>query len=90
MKQNERNKLYVARCLLDGKMTIGEAAEILSLSERQVNKLNNGLAHFILQSITFKKKPPEEGASVAVSRRNDGKQNNWNYLMTPCQGKEKV
>jgi len=26
MTQNERNKLYIARCLLDGKMTISEAA----------------------------------------------------------------
>jgi len=28
MTQDERNKLYVARCLFDGKMTIKEAAEI--------------------------------------------------------------
>lgn len=33
MTQNERNKLYIACCLLDGKMTISEAAKILSLSE---------------------------------------------------------
>jgi len=31
--QDERNKLYVAHCLLDGKMTASETAEILSLSE---------------------------------------------------------
>lgn len=44
MTQDERNKLYVARCLLDGKMTISEAAEILSLSERQVKRIKKGVA----------------------------------------------
>lgn len=43
MTQNERNKLYIARCLLDGKMTISEAAEVLSLSERQVKRLKKGV-----------------------------------------------
>jgi len=43
MTQDERNKLYVARCLLDGKMTISEAAEILSLSERQVKRIKKGV-----------------------------------------------
>lgn len=39
MTQGERNMLYVARCLLDGKMTIREATEILNLSERQVKRI---------------------------------------------------
>lgn len=43
MTQDERNKLYVARCLLDGKMTISEAAETLGLSERQVKRLKKGV-----------------------------------------------
>lgn len=43
MTQNERNKLYVARCLLDGKMTISEAAETLGLSERQVKRIKKGV-----------------------------------------------
>jgi transposase len=43
MTQDERNKLYVARCLIDGKMTISEAAEILSLSERQVKRIKKGV-----------------------------------------------
>lgn len=43
MTQDERNKLYAARCLLDGKMTIGEAAEVLSLSERQVRRIKKGV-----------------------------------------------
>lgn len=43
MTQNERNKLYVARCLLNGKMIISEAAEILGLSERQVKRLKKGV-----------------------------------------------
>jgi len=43
MTQDERNKLYVARCLLDGKMTISEAAETLGLSERQIKRLKKGV-----------------------------------------------
>ncbi|MEA4925471.1 MAG: helix-turn-helix domain-containing protein [Syntrophomonadaceae bacterium] len=42
MTREERNKLYIARNLLDGKMTIREAAELLSLSERQVKRLKKG------------------------------------------------
>lgn len=43
MTQAERNKHYVARCLLDGKMTISEAAETLGLSERQVKRIKKGV-----------------------------------------------
>ena len=43
MTQRERTKLYVARCLLDGKMTISEAAEVLGLSERQVKRIKKGV-----------------------------------------------
>ncbi len=43
MTQKERNKLYIARCLIDGKMTINEAAEVLSLSERQVKRIKKGV-----------------------------------------------
>ncbi|MDN5294461.1 MAG: hypothetical protein PWQ31_1766 [Eubacteriales bacterium] len=43
MTQKERNKLYVACCLLDGKMTIKEAAEILGLSEHQVIRIKKGV-----------------------------------------------
>lgn len=46
MTQDERNKLYVARCLLDGKMTIKEAAEILSLSERQIIRIKKGVKEY--------------------------------------------
>lgn len=46
MTQDERNKLYVARCLLDGKMTISEAAEVLSLSERQVKRIKKGVKEY--------------------------------------------
>jgi len=44
MTQNERNKLYAARCLIDGKMTVREAAEFLGLSERQVKRIKKGVA----------------------------------------------
>lgn len=43
MTQDERNKLYLARCLLEGKMTISEAAEMLGLSERQVKRIKKGV-----------------------------------------------
>jgi len=43
MTQDERNKLYVARCLIDGKMSISEAAEVLDLSERQVKRIKKGV-----------------------------------------------
>jgi len=43
MTQEERNKLHIIRNLLDGKMTISEAAELLSLSERQVKRLKKGV-----------------------------------------------
>ncbi len=43
MNQEERNKLYVARCLLDKKITIREGAELLHLSERQVKRLKKGV-----------------------------------------------
>jgi len=43
MTQEERNKLYVARCLLDKKITIEEGAELLHLSERQVKRLKKGV-----------------------------------------------
>ncbi len=46
MTQDERNKLYVARCLLDGKMTISEAAETLGLSERQLKRLKKGVKEY--------------------------------------------
>src|SRR5690554_5036778 len=43
MNQDERNTLYITRCLLDGKMTISEAAGLLSLSERQIKRLKKGV-----------------------------------------------
>ena len=43
MTQEERNKLYVASCLLDKKITIEEGAELLHLSERQVKRLKKGV-----------------------------------------------
>jgi len=46
MTQDDRNKLYVARSLIDGKMTISEAAEILSLSERQVKRIKKGVKEY--------------------------------------------
>jgi len=40
--QEERNKLYVARCLLDKKITIGEGAELLHLRRRR-KRLKKGV-----------------------------------------------
>lgn len=46
MNQEERNKLYVAHCLIDGKMLVREAAEILALSERQVLRIKKGVLKY--------------------------------------------
>ncbi|MCL6479894.1 MAG: ISNCY family transposase [Peptococcaceae bacterium] len=43
MTQEERNKLYIARCLIDGKMTISEAALVSGLSERQLKRIKRGV-----------------------------------------------
>jgi len=41
--QEERNKLYGARCLLDKKITIEEGAELLHLKRRPVKRLKKGV-----------------------------------------------
>lgn len=43
MTQEERTKLYIARSLIDGKMTIKEAAEVSGLSERQWKRIKKGV-----------------------------------------------
>jgi len=40
MTQEERNKLYGARCLLDKKITIREGAELLHLKRKGVREQN--------------------------------------------------
>lgn len=77
MTQNERNKLYVARCLLNGKMTISEAAEILALSERQVKRLKKGVKEqgdaFVIHKNRGRKPPhavAEETKNLIVKLKN--------------------
>ncbi len=41
--QEERNKLYGARCLLDKKITTREGAELLYLKRRPVKRLKKGV-----------------------------------------------
>lgn len=43
MTQEERTRLYIARCLIDGKMTISEAVEVSDLSERQWKRIKKGV-----------------------------------------------
>jgi len=43
MTQEERTRLYIARSLIDGKMTIREAAEVSGLSERQWKRIKKGV-----------------------------------------------
>jgi len=43
MTQEERTKLYIARSLIDGKMTVREAAEVSGLSERQWKRIKKGV-----------------------------------------------
>ena len=73
MTQDERNKLYVARCLLDGKMNISEAAEILSLSERQVKRI---------------KKWVKEYGEALVIHKNRGRKLNFSHFQELLEGYE--
>jgi transposase InsO family protein len=43
MSQQERTKVHVAHCLIEGKMQISEAAVVLGLCERQVIRLKKGV-----------------------------------------------
>ena len=43
MTQEERTRLYIARSLIDGRMTIREAAELSGLSERQWKRIKKGV-----------------------------------------------
>ena len=43
MTQEERTKLYIARSLIDGNMTIREASEVSGLSERQWKRIKKGV-----------------------------------------------
>lgn len=43
MTQKERQRLYAANCLIEKRMKISEAAEILGLSERQVKRIKKGV-----------------------------------------------
>jgi len=86
MTQNERNKLYVARCLLDGKMTIAEAAEVLGLSERQVKRLKKGVREHGDAFVVHKnrgRKPlhaiTDEVKSLVVSLKNSEKYAKANF-----------
>ena len=58
--QEERNKLYVARCLLDKKITIEEGAELLHLKRHQVKRLKKGVR--------------EQGDAFAIHRNRVGSQ----------------
>lgn len=46
MTQDERNKLHIAHSLLEGKMIISDAAELLGLSERQVKRIKKGVKEY--------------------------------------------
>lgn len=43
MSQEERKRLHVAHCLIEGKMLISDAALVLNLSERQVIRIKKGV-----------------------------------------------
>ncbi|NSW84598.1 MAG: ISNCY family transposase [Syntrophothermus sp.] len=86
MTQNERNKLYIARCLLDGKMTISEAAETLGLSERQVKRLKKGVKEYGEAFVIHKnrgRKPPhalsDEIKNLVVEKKNLEKYSRANF-----------
>lgn len=86
MTQDERNKLYVARCLLDGKMTIRDASEILGLSERQVKRIKKGVKEqgeaFVIHKNRGRKPShalTDEVQSVIVSHKKSFKYSKANF-----------
>lgn len=86
MTQDERNKLYVARCLLDGKMTISEAAETLGLSERQVKRIKKGVKEHGESFVIHKnrgRKPPhaltDEVRKLVVNLKKSEKYSKANF-----------
>lgn len=86
MTQDERNKLYIARCLLDGKMTIRDAAEVLSLSERQVKRLKKGVKEqgdvFVIHKNKGRKPAhalSDEVRNLVVNLRNSDKYSGSNF-----------
>ncbi|HOV79852.1 MAG TPA: ISNCY family transposase [Bacillota bacterium] len=86
MTQDERNKLYVARYLLDGKMTISEAAEILGLSERQVKRIKKGVKEYGEAFVIHKnrgRKPPhaltDEVQNLVVNHKKSEKYSKANF-----------
>lgn len=86
MTQRERTKLYIARCLLDGKMTISEAAQILSLSERQVKRIKKGVKEhgdaFVIHKNRGRKPSHalnDEIQDTVVSLKNDCKYSRANF-----------
>lgn len=86
MTQKERNKLHIARNLLDGKMTISEAAELLSLSERQVKRLKKGVKEqgdaFVIHKNRGHKPAhalTDEVKNLVVAHRGTDKYNKANF-----------
>lgn len=86
MTQKERNKLYVARCLLAGKMTIREAAEVLDLSERQVKRLKKGVKEqgdaFVIHKNRGRKPPhaiSDEVKNLVVEHKKSDKYSRANF-----------
>ena len=79
MNQKERDKLYTVRCLIDGKMTVPEAAKVLGLSERQIKRLKKGVREFGEAFVIHKNKgrkpshaiPEELKNQVAVLKNSD-------------------
>jgi len=44
MNQSERKKLHIARCLIEGTMTISDAAKVSELCERQWKRIKKGVS----------------------------------------------
>ena len=57
MRQSQINRYHVIMKSLEGKMTVGEAAAAIGLSERQVTRLRNGVR--------------EEGAAFLIHKNKD-------------------
>jgi len=86
MTQEERTKLYIARSLIDGKMTIREAAEISGLSERQWKRIKKGVKEqgdaFVINKNRGRKPHnaiSDEVKAQVVALKNSDKYNKANF-----------
>ena len=80
MTQGERNKFYIARCLINGKMTISEAALVSGLSERQVKRLKKGVKEHGESFVIHKNRGYDLARLAILTTQSLNVSGNFNYV----------